>query len=112
MKIELFTALTGVNISEEKAEQVVAALTAFIDMQISQATQPLLQRLDALQGNLSSQMKSDVQVLTSQIQAIATVKTETEAERKRRSELFRWVIGTGITVCTATLGILKALGKI
>lgn len=112
MKIELFTALTGVNISEEKAEKVVAALTEYIEMSISQATQPLLNRIDSLGTTLSSQMQSNQQALSAELKALSTVKTEAEAERKRRSELFRWVVGTGITVCTATLGILHAIGKI
>lgn len=99
MHIELFTALKSLNVTDEKAKEVVEAVQDYIAMQISQATQPILNRMDSMQG-----------VLSSKIDAIATVKAQTEADRERRNQLARWVIGTGIAAVAATLGVLKAFG--
>lgn len=99
MHIELFTALKSLNVTDEKAQEVVEAVQDYIAMQISQATQPILNRMDSMQG-----------VLSSKIDAIATVKAQTEAERERRNQLARWVIGTSIAAVAATLGVLKAFG--
>ncbi len=99
MHIELFTALKSINVTDEKAQEVVEAVQDYIAMQISQATQPILNRMDSMQG-----------VLSSKIDAIATVKAQTEAERERRNQLARWVVGTTIAAVAATLGVLKAFG--
>lgn len=99
MHIELFTALKSLNVTDEKAQEVVEAVQDYIAMQISQATQPILNRMDSMQG-----------VLSSKIDAIATVKAQTEAERERRNQLARWVVGTTIAAVAATLGVLKAFG--
>jgi hypothetical protein len=99
MHIELFTALKSLNVTDEKAQEVVEAVQDYIAMQISQATQPILNRMDSMQG-----------VLSSKIDAIATVKAQTEAERERRNQLARWVVGTSIAAVAATLGVLKAFG--
>lgn len=101
MHIPLYTALKSIGIEDEKATEVVSAVEGFINMQISQATQPILNRIDSMQG-----------VLSSKIDAIATVKAQTEAERERRNQLVRWVIGTGIATVGATLAVLKAFGVI
>ena len=66
MHIELFTALKSLNVTDEKAQEVVEAVQDYIAMQISQATQPILNRMDSMQG-----------VLSSKIDAIATVKAQT-----------------------------------
>ena len=99
MHIELFTALKSLNIEDEKAKEVVESLQTYIAMQISQATQPILSRMDSMQG-----------VLASKIDAIASVRAQTDAERERRNQLVRWVVGTGIAAVAATLGVLKAFG--
>ncbi len=99
MHIALFTALKSLNVTDEKAQEVVDAVQDYIAMQISQATQPILNRMDSMQG-----------VLSSKIDAIATVKAQTEAERERRNQLARWVVGTTIAAVAATLGVLKAFG--
>lgn len=99
MHIDLFTALKSINVTDEKAQEVVEAVQDYIAMQISQATQPILNRMDSMQG-----------VLSSKIDAIATVKAQTEADRERRNQLARWVVGTTIAAVAATIGVLKAFG--
>ena len=101
MHIELFTALKSLNIDDDKAKEVVESLESYIAMQISQATQPILNRMDSMQG-----------VLSTKIDAIATVKAQTDADRERRNQLVRWVVGTSIAAIAATLGVLKAFGTI
>lgn len=99
MHIELFTALKSLGVEDDKAQKVVKAVEDHIAMQISQATQPILARMDSMQSTLSAK-----------IDAYATVKTQTEADRERRNQLIRWVVGTGIAATAATLGVLKAFG--
>ncbi|UXH77293.1 hypothetical protein [Roseateles amylovorans] len=68
-------------------------------MQISQAVQPVIQRMDSLEA-----------VISAKIDALVTVKSQAELERERRHQRMRWVIGTSIGAVGATLGVLKLLG--
>lgn len=99
MHLALYKALRSINISDEAATAVVNEMDAHIDSRVTQATRPVLDKLDAVQG-----------VLTAKIDAFGQVKAETEQARERRSLLTRWVVGTTIAAVAATLGILKALG--
>jgi len=99
MDIELYTSLVKLNASDEDARKVVQALKQYIAMEIAQATQPLIAKMDSVQGTLSAQ-----------IQAIAQVKTQTDAERDRRSQLVRWVIGTVLGSVATTVTVLKIVG--
>jgi hypothetical protein len=101
MHIDLFVALKSVNVDDKAAKDVVEAFESYLAMQVSQATQPILDRMDSMQA-----------VLLSKIDAIATVKGQLEAERERRNQVVRWVVGTGIAAVAATLGVLKAFGVI
>lgn len=99
MHLALYKALTSINITDDAATAVVLAMEAHIDSRVTQATRPVLDKLDAVQG-----------VLMAKIDAFGQVKTETEQARERRSLLTRWVVGTTIAAVAATLGILKAFG--
>lgn len=101
MHIDLFLALKSVSVEDKAAKAVVEALESYIAMQISQATQPVLDRMDSMQA-----------VLLSKIDAIATVKGQLEAERERRNQRMRWVVGTSVAAVAATLGVLRAFGLI
>jgi uncharacterized protein YPO0396 len=108
MKLELYKALRSINIEEAQVNAVIQAMDTHIDNRISQATQPLLSKLDSVQNGLTSVQT----VLSSKIDAIVQVKTETEKERDRRSQLVRWVIGTALAAVGTTLAVLKAMGYI
>ena len=95
--LDLYKALKKVGIEDEDATNLVASIDDHITMRVEQATQPVLNKLDNVQG-----------VLLAQIAAIGQVKTQTDAERDRRAQLVRWVIGTAIAVVPITLAVLKA----
>lgn len=99
MQLELYKALRSINIEEDKVSAVIEAMETHIDNRISQATQPLLSKLDSVQS-----------VLGGKIDAFAQIKGETEKAREQRAVLIRWVIGTTIAAVSATLAVLKALG--
>lgn len=101
MHIDLFVALKSVSVDDKAAKDVVEAIESYIAMQISQATQLALDRMDSMQA-----------VLLSKIDALITVKGQLEAERERRNQLVRWVVSTSIATAAATLGVLKAFGVI
>ncbi|MBR0560532.1 hypothetical protein [Neokomagataea anthophila] len=49
MQIPLFTALQSVNVSDEKATEVVNSLESHLAMKITEANAPLLAKLDAME---------------------------------------------------------------
>ena len=135
MYLELFKALKSLNIDDQRATDTVQAMNAHIDTRISQATAPLLQKLDSVKSELAAKIDAYALVknaqaselaakidayaqvknaqdseLAAKVDAYAHVKNAQDSDRERRSSRLRWVIGTGITAVGATLGALKLVG--
>lgn len=121
MQLDLYKALKSINIEEPLVTAAVQAMEAHIDNRISQVSQPILAKLDALQAGTATRLDA-LQAVTatrfdalqsslgSKIDTIAQVKTEKDINR-------RWIIGTvlgGIALVFSssgvTVGILKAIG--
>ena len=89
MQVDLFTALQSVNIPDDRARAVVVALEEHIAMQISQATQPVLSKLETIEARMES--RNDT--LNAKIDAM------------------RWFIGAvGVVVGLAVTVLLKVFG--
>lgn len=54
MQLDLYAALQSVKIEDDKARAVVDALQEHIAMQISQATQPVLNKLEAIEARMEA----------------------------------------------------------
>jgi hypothetical protein len=89
MHLDLFTALQSVKIEDAKARAVVDALQEHIDMQISQATQPVIAKLEAIE----TRMESRIEVVSGKIDSM------------------RWFIGAVGVVVGLVVGVaLKVFG--
>jgi hypothetical protein len=95
MELSLYKALSSIKIEEPLVDAVIKAMDTHIDSGISKAVIPVLAKLDSL---------------SAKVDAYAGIKSEKQIRN-------RWIIGTllgaaglTVTVVTATIGILKALG--
>lgn len=99
LALSLYKALKSINIEESQVSAVIDAMETHIENRTSQAVAPLLAKIAELQT-----------VLGTKIDTLGQSKTDAEKAREQRTQLIRWVIGTGVAVASATVGILKALG--
>ena len=58
MNIDLYSALQSINIADDKARAVVDATQEHIAMQISQAVQPLLSKLETIESKFDAKFES------------------------------------------------------
>lgn len=88
MQVTLFRALRSVNIDDETASKVVDAIEEHVDMAVGQANKTLEAKIDAMQLNMETTMKSGLDGMKTSIDGIRW-----------------WIIGVGsVLVATAIAG--------
>lgn len=113
MKIELYEALTRINIEPETAKVVIASLGEHIEMQVSRANEAVLAKLDGVQASLASgqaTLAAKLDALASgRIDPVEKAVGQLVNDKQLRVQRTRWVIGTMIGTIGAGYTVLHAL---
>jgi len=113
MKIELYEALTGLNIEPATAKVVIASLGEHIDMQVTRANEALLAKLDGMQMAFASGQAN----LSTKLDALASGRIDPVEkavgllvnDKQLRVQRLRWVVGSMIGTISGGLAILHAM---
>ena len=109
MQIDLYDALTGVNIPTDKAKAVVESLQEHIDMQVSRANEAVLVKLDGVQTTLIAKLDA---IVSGRIDPTEKAVGQLVNDKQLRVQRTRWVVGTILTMIalmSAGAGTLHAL---
>ena len=110
MQLELYQALCNINVPQDDASQLVQALDKHIEVQVRQATDPLIAKLASTEQLLMQTQQGYYNTLAAKLDGISAVKSEGEKQSGQRRQLVRWVVGTIIATVPVTLTVLKAVG--
>ena len=113
MQIDLYSALTGVNIDPDTAKTVVASLQEHIEMQVSHANEAVLAKLDGVETRLAGAQATLLAKLDAVVQGSITPMqqrlTQLDSDKQLRVQRLRWVIGTMLGTIGAGYTVLHAL---
>jgi hypothetical protein len=109
MQLPLYKALVSIKITEQHATAVVDAMDAHVSDRITQATQPMLDKLDRVKAEIVGQLGAQ---LGGQISVLETRFNEERSRREQRSTFFRWVVTAAIGFGGLSLTFLKFTGHL
>ena len=102
MKIELYEALTGINIDAAAAKEVIASISEHIDMQVIRANEAVLAKLDGLGGKIDALAKGRIDPLEQSMVRVLN-------DKQLRIQRFRWIFGTVLTMVGLTGAVAGTL---